>query len=249
MRKGRRKREKNVAQTPRKFVMRVTGDASTPFDDVFKTTLTDHKSLAIPMINFVFKENYTGDERIELLQTERFIKQAGSKQQKRIMDSYILIWRGNECRAYVIECQTNPDGTILIRMFEYSFLAAMDLAELVDNVLTVPFPKMAMVALRSWKNFPNKMKVRFKAPNGKSLTWKVPVVKVGDYTWQTMIEKGLLALLPFYIFNYETRFPELDADEAKLAAATADFERMMEALDELVDVAAVVVEGERRAAA
>ena len=66
-----------------------------------------------------------------------------------------------ECRAYVIECQTNPDGTILIRIFEYSFLAAMDRATLKDNVLTVPFPKMAVLALRSWQNFPNKMKVRF----------------------------------------------------------------------------------------
>ena len=37
---------------------------STPYDDVFRTLLNDCRSLIIPVINEVFGENYTGEERI-----------------------------------------------------------------------------------------------------------------------------------------------------------------------------------------
>ena len=37
---------------------------STPYDDVFRTLLNDCSSLIIPMINEIFGENYTGNERI-----------------------------------------------------------------------------------------------------------------------------------------------------------------------------------------
>ena len=44
------------------FIFKPT--SSTPFDDVFKTTLHDHTRLVIPLINKAFNENYTGDEHI-----------------------------------------------------------------------------------------------------------------------------------------------------------------------------------------
>ena len=129
------------------FIFKPT--SSTPFDDVFKTTLHDHTHLVIPLINKAFNENYTGDEHIEFRPRERLINKPGGEQEKRIMDCYFLIWRGGKCRAYIIECETNADGTILIRLFEYSFLAALDGAAMEGNVLRVPFPRMVLIVLRS----------------------------------------------------------------------------------------------------
>lgn len=39
------------------------GKSSTPYDDVFRTLLNDCSSLMIPVINEVFGEHYSGEEK------------------------------------------------------------------------------------------------------------------------------------------------------------------------------------------
>ena len=48
--------------------------SSTPYDDVFRTLLTDCTELMIPVVNEIFHTNYTGNEKIRLLQNEHFIQ-------------------------------------------------------------------------------------------------------------------------------------------------------------------------------
>ena len=47
---------------------------NTPYDDVFRTLLTDCTELMIPVVNEIFHTKYTGKETICLLQNEHFIK-------------------------------------------------------------------------------------------------------------------------------------------------------------------------------
>ena len=47
---------------------------NTPYDDVFRTLLTDCTELIIPVVNEIFHMNYTGKEQIYLLQNEHFIQ-------------------------------------------------------------------------------------------------------------------------------------------------------------------------------
>ncbi len=47
---------------------------NTPYDDVFRTLLTDCTELIIPVVNEIFHTKYTGKEKICLLQNEHFIK-------------------------------------------------------------------------------------------------------------------------------------------------------------------------------
>ena len=44
---------------------------NTPYDDVFRTLLTDCTELMIPVVNEIFHTDYTGKETICLLQNER----------------------------------------------------------------------------------------------------------------------------------------------------------------------------------
>lgn len=54
--------------------------SSTPYDDVFLTLLTDCTELMIPVVNEIFHTDYTGNEKIRLLQNEHFIQMPdGSK--------------------------------------------------------------------------------------------------------------------------------------------------------------------------
>lgn len=39
-------------------------NVNTPYDDVFRTLLTDCSSLIIPVVNEIFHENYTGEEAV-----------------------------------------------------------------------------------------------------------------------------------------------------------------------------------------
>ena len=47
---------------------------NTPYDDVFRTLLTDCTELMIPVVNEIFHTKYTGEETVCLLQNEHFIK-------------------------------------------------------------------------------------------------------------------------------------------------------------------------------
>ena len=208
--------------------------SSTPFDDVFKTLLYDHTRLVIPLVNKAFHENYTGDERIEFRPHEHLINKPGGEQEKRILDCYFLIWRGDEHRAYIIECQTNADGTILIRLFEYSFLAALDGAAMEGNVLRVPFPRMVLIVLRSQGEALDEKTVLVEFPDGQTVNYKPHIVDVKGYTADELFDEELLILEPFHIFAHEARFPEYEADEGKLDALVAEYERISQRIEEQV---------------
>ena len=45
---------------------------STPYDDVFRTLLNDCSSLIIPVINEIFSEHFSGDEKIVLCRRPTF---------------------------------------------------------------------------------------------------------------------------------------------------------------------------------
>ena len=54
---------------------------NTPYDDVFRTLLTDCTALIIPVVNELFHTSYTGKETIHLLQNE----QSGTYASKRAL--------------------------------------------------------------------------------------------------------------------------------------------------------------------
>ena len=83
---------------------------NTPYDDVFRTLLTDCTELIIPVVNEIFHMNYTGKDQIYLLQNEHFIQAPDNTTQERITDSSFKIIEGNgNARHYHIECQsTSP---------------------------------------------------------------------------------------------------------------------------------------------
>ena len=64
---------------------------NTPYDDVFRTLLTDCKGLIIPVVNEVFGEHFTGKEKVVLKENEIFLRQQDGDEEKRITDSSFAI--------------------------------------------------------------------------------------------------------------------------------------------------------------
>ncbi len=62
------------------------------YDGAFRTILNDCRQLIIPVINEIFGEDYTGDEKIEFHPNEHFIDQQDAADQKRITDTNFIIF-------------------------------------------------------------------------------------------------------------------------------------------------------------
>lgn len=188
--------------------------ANTPYDDVFRTLLTDCTPLIIPVVNEVFGEHYPSDQRVEFRPNEHFLNQQDGRQTERITDSYFVIL-GPEPMGYQIECQSSPDGSLVIRIFEYGVQIAVQEGELEDNVFTVRMPRSAVLYLRSRPSTPDAMKVRILTPGGE-VSYDIPVIKVQSYTLEDIFARRLLFLVPFYIFTHEAHFREYERDAEKL---------------------------------
>ena len=65
-----------------------------PYDDVFRTLLNDCSSLIIPVINEVFREDYSGKERIVFSPNEHFMNRQDSNTHASM--AIFLIARGNK---------------------------------------------------------------------------------------------------------------------------------------------------------
>ena len=220
---------------------------NTPYDDVFRTLLTDCTELIIPVVNEIFHTKYTGKEKICLLQNEHFIKLPDGSEQERITDSSFEIisdsvtekhsygqtanfTKGTLRNRYHIECQSSEDGSMIIRMFEYDTQLALENKELISNSLTVRFPDSAIVSLRHTKNTPDSMTITVLTPGGK-VTYSVPVLKIRHYTTNELFEKKLFFLIPFHIFVYEKDFNELETNKKKLKQLEAEYASIKKRLE------------------
>lgn len=170
------------------------------------------------MVNEIFGENYTGNEKIILKENEIFLRQQYGEEEKRITDSsFDIVNIGEEnVKQYHIECQSTSDGSMLVRMYEYDSQLALKNSELENGILNVRFPDSAIVYLRnSEKNSSDNMQICIQTPGG-SVTYKIPVMKIVTYDIDAIFEKNLLFLLPFHIFCYEGQLKEIEQDAEKL---------------------------------
>ena len=202
------------------------GNTATPYDDVYRTLLNDCTSLIIPVVNEVFHKRHGANEEVTLLNNEFYITSADGKQKEKITDSNFII--GKTC--YHFECQSTPDGTMILRVFEYGSQIAIRESSMGENVLTVKFPNAAVLYLRQTKNTPDEMTICIKVP-GDFCNYRVPVLKVQQYSLEEIFEKKLFFLIPFHIFVYEKQFPEYEADEIKLKELTRIYEDIVKELN------------------
>lgn len=201
---------------------------------MFRTILNDCRQLVIPVINEIFHENYTGNEKIEFSPNEHFLAQQDTVGVKRITDTNFKIF-GKIAKKYHLECESKyPEGKLTIRLFEYDAQIALDEGEVIKETLVVTFPNTAVLYLRIRKKTPGKMKYVIVTPGG-TVKYDVPIMKVQAYTLDDIFDKNLLMLLPFYIFSHEDRFPEYNSNGYKLAGLETEYKEILERLNTLED--------------
>ena len=202
------------------------------YDGAFRTILNDCRKLVIPVINEVFGETYTGEEEIRFFPNEHFLDRQDEADKERITDTNFTVF-GKIPKKYHIECESSlPDGRITIRLFEYDAQIALDEGDVRSETLTVTFPNTVVLYLRTYKKTPDKMKYVIVTPGG-TVRYDIPIMKVQKYSLDDIFEKRLLMLIPFYIFSHENNFPEYDSNVQKLEELKAEYQIILERLDEL----------------
>ena len=106
---------------------------------------------------------------------------------------------------YHIECQSTDDMTMVIRMIEYDFAIGIEHAEKHGRRYRIEFPKSCVLFLRSSGNTPDYLETDVVFPDGNTYLYSIPAIKMADYTKDSIFEKNLLMLLPFYIMRYEKK--------------------------------------------
>ena len=170
------------------------------YDDIFRTLCEKNPHLLIPLINEVFHQNYKMTDQIELMSGEHHVMKDNQESlDQRITDSTIHI--GD--KIYHLECQSNPDGSMILRMVEYDFHIALENAMPTKFGYEMKFPESAVLYLRHTKNTPDEIQMKITFPQNVSVTYRVPVIKVQQYSGEDILEKGLSFLIPYCILKYE----------------------------------------------
>ena len=195
---------------------------STTFDDVFRTIAQKMPFMMVALINEAFGESYPDNVKIQQLRNE-FI----TKDKKIITDSLFLI----KDKYYHIECQSNPDSTMEIRMIEYDFMIAHEHAEKKEGRYEINFPESAVLYLRHNKSTPDKLKVVVNMPDGRSFDYETKIIKAKDYTQEEIFRKKLLVLVPFYLMRYEDQFSEMEQNEKEKLAFFESCEKLRKQLE------------------
>ena len=181
----------------------------TPYDDAFRTMLTEGKSLIIPFVNEVFGTDYDRDEKVIMWQNEFFI--VGSNQ-KRITDAHFQIG-ADSLEKYHFECESSKeDGSVLIRIFKYGSFIAAQHGGLNEGRFTVRFPHSSILYLRGNLQKQEPFHIVVQTPGGE-ISYPVPVVRMSRYDLGDIFEKSLYFLLPFYLFNRESDFGRICNDK------------------------------------
>ena len=200
----------------------------TIFDDVFRTIAQKMPYLLIPLINEVFQTNYAEDIHFQQLRNEHYEKFG-----KIITDSILQI---EDC-TYHLECQSSLDGRMVIRMFEYDFSIALELAQKNNETFEIEFPQSCVLYIRNHRerSLPDYHEAIVKFADGQQILYRVPILRAQNYTVDSIFEKRLLILLPYHILRYESFLKNSGSNAKKLEQLLTDYQKINNLLEHCTD--------------
>ena len=126
--------------------------------------------------------------------------------------------------------------TMAVRMVEYDFAIALEHRKKVDGRYCVEFPRSCVLYLRNGKRTPDFLEVELILPDSQMCVYRVPTVKVENYTKDSIFEKKLLMLLPFYIMRYEKVADIIEKDSEKLQRLLSEYEDIRNKLGKEISI-------------
>ncbi len=196
----------------------------TVFDDVFRTICERMPSLLVPLINESFDTNYSDKTKIKLVHNEHHLGEGVV-----ITDAVVEI----KSKRYHIECQSTDTNQMILRMFEYDSVLAIESAKKTSFGYEINFPGSCVVYIRGKNRNGRKKTIKVNFPDGRSYDYAVKVIEIQKYTADEIFRKNLLMMLPFYILRYENKLPTgKKSDNKKMQEFLKEYENIVKRLGE-----------------
>lgn len=209
---------------------------NTPYDSAFKSIIKKCPRIALFLINEMFykpgliEEKYDGTEHVELLDKELPNIEFGDLE----MDLRLAVEKSIR-RTFHMECQSTPDGTVILRMIRYDTRSALEEADYTVSTIRVKIDDSGILFLRSTRNTPEIMTVILEVPQGGSVSYQIPAVKMQDYTLEYIMENQLYIMLPFLFFNYEKQLKKAPIDRSVYEEIQNLYDTILSKLKELAE--------------
>jgi ribosomal protein S15P/S13E len=117
-------------------------------------------------------------------------------------------------------------------MVEYDFMIALVDRRRRDDAERIKFPRSCVIYLRTTATMPDEETLEIEMPDGQVILYRVPILKLRDYTIDEIFEKNLLILLPYYIMNYEKELSKIAKNEEKSQVLLAEYRNIVKMLEE-----------------
>ena len=202
---------------------------SRDYDNTFQTIKKNHKRLLIAIINDAFHKDYPMDAPVDLLpaKSEFFTQTKGGAATIEDRESDAILRIGND--YFILEVQAYDDDTMAIRIAEYTFLAARDLALGDQGHVRLQIPRFTIIYIKPSTKTPRNTQITYSFPDGQEVTYKENNVFLSDLSREEIIEKKLYAYIPFYIARYEKEL----STEKNYQKAVEDLEYFRDIMVEL----------------
>ena len=173
------------------------------WDEILKREAELYPYLLLPLIEEIFHRHYPEDAKIVFLATEYVVSRAEGKDGRILHSVYSdLVIQVEDRDIYHLECQMRRNRGMVVRMMEYDLHIAMShgmekAGKGAEQDLHMFLPHSAILYLEHGRNTPDHEKCRIHFQDGGSCLFRVPVLKVQDYTPEQIEQKKLFLLIPF----------------------------------------------------
>ena len=195
---------------------------STIFDDVLRTIQERRPKLLIPLVNEVFHTAYPENMKVTRLPEEyqKVVSKVVADSCNKIME-----------QIYHFECQSTSDGNMILRMVEYDFMIALTESRNQLDKRKIKFPRACIIYLRATKNTLTEEQIEIEMADGQIITYRVPTIRLRDYSIDEIFEKNLLILLPYYIINYEKELSKVAEEKERKENLLSEFIAILSRLE------------------
>ena len=181
------------------------------YDAVFWAGVLGLTQYLVPLVNEAFGEHFTSSAVVELLPGKQADQKPDSSFERREMDALAVLTEKDVSKQYHFEVETHANKGIFIRIGKYDLSVARSSLEWTGRGIETRLPQSAVIFLTGAEGMPDKVSMFYKGTYGEAEN-VVPVLKIKDYSIDDLFRKRLLLLLPFYGFNFDEKFEQMERD-------------------------------------
>ncbi len=210
------------------------------WDEILKKEFFVMPQHMLPLITEAHGKVYAPGTTTEPVASEYSVERSPSGEITSVRADSML--RVNGTDVYHFECEIKMDATIILRVIEYSVQEALAHAEKLrsiegeSEIYQIRFPRSAVMLLQNKRHMPSEFICKMILPDDYIYTYRIPTIRVQDYTLDEIREKKLYPLIPFLPIRFRK---ELEKEHPNIKKILQDvkifYNGIIAMLDEAMD--------------